>query len=141
MITQKQRTLDLRSTDLKLERSIVKEFSKIAFPTKAGLDFIPILDILYCQSHGNYTQVYLTGRRQNFIGWMLGHIENKLPESWFIRVHHQYLINIQHILRYEKGDGGLIYLTDEIRIPVSRDRKRAFLEKVLGRVGGQMEFT
>jgi len=62
---------------------------------------------------------------------MLGHLENKLPESWFIRVHHQYLINIQHILRYEKGDGGNITLINGVIIPVSRYKKAEFLKIML----------
>jgi two-component system, LytTR family, response regulator len=130
MINPIKTPLDIGTSILYLEKSFIKAHSKIALPTKKGHDFIVIADILYCQSEGNLTQVHLTSGKHLYINWMLGSLEKKLPETIFIRVHHQFIVNMQHVVRYEKGDGGTLYLEGDARIPVSREKKKAFLEKV-----------
>ncbi len=42
------------------------------------------------------------------------------------------IVNTRHILRYEKGDGGSLILVDRTQLPVSRERKKMFLNWVKG---------
>ena len=46
----------------------------------------------------------------------------------FYRIHNSYIININQIKAYKKGDGGEVVLEDSERLPVSRNRKNGFLE-------------
>lgn len=106
--------------------------AKIALPTSKGLEFIHSADIIYVRSAGNYIQVYTVQRNDLFVNKMISRFENQVSPSTFVRIHHQYLINIQHLTRYEKGDGGTVYLTNDIALPVSREKKKQFLKKVCG---------
>lgn len=105
---------------------------KIILPTRHGLDFIPWTDILYCKSDGNYSHIYTTAGKGILVNMSISCFEKAVPEPWFVRIHHQYIINVQHLVRYEKGDGGSVRLIREIILPVSRERKKMFLDKVMG---------
>ena len=51
-----------------------------------------------------------------------------LAEYNFLRVHHSHLINLGHVMRYIKGDGGDIIMVDNSKIEVSRRKKDYFLQ-------------
>ena len=84
--------------------------------------------ILYCESDGNYTRVHLLGNRPVVISRPLKEMEQILEGRLFFRTHKQYLVNLNFIARYNKGDGGEVELTNAIRVPVARNRKEAFLQ-------------
>lgn len=46
----------------------------------------------------------------------------------FYRVHKSHLINLSHIRRFEKQDGGFIVLTNDLRIPVASRKRDEMLE-------------
>jgi two-component system LytT family response regulator len=56
-----------------------------------------------------------------------------LADCGFFRVHKSFLINVAHIKRFEKQDGGQIVLTNDIKIPVA-SRKREELLVMLERM-------
>ena len=60
----------------------------------------------------------------------LKHYEDLLPENEFIRIHHQHLINMNHVTRYLKQDGGYAVMSDGTQIEVSRRKKEAFMERL-----------
>jgi two-component system, LytTR family, response regulator len=57
----------------------------------------------------------------------LADFENLLVFSGFCRVHHSYLINVNHVQKYIRGDGGYVILTDNHHVDVSRRKKEEFL--------------
>jgi two-component system LytT family response regulator len=60
----------------------------------------------------------------------LKHYEDLLPENTFIRVHHHNLINLQHVVRFLKEDGGYAVMSDGTRVEISRRKKDAFLQRL-----------
>ena len=56
--------------------------------------------------------------------------EDILIHHSFVRVHQSYLINISHINKYIKGDGGQLIMSDGTEIEVSR-RKKDELKEIL----------
>ena len=48
----------------------------------------------------------------------------------FLRVHNSYLINLNEIDKYFKGDGGYLVMTDGSVIDVSRSKKDILLSKL-----------
>jgi two-component system LytT family response regulator len=60
----------------------------------------------------------------------LKHYEDLLPENDFIRIHHHHLININHVVRFLKVDGGYAIMSDNTQLEISRRKKDAFLEKL-----------
>ncbi len=100
---------------------------RIAVPSLSGIDFFEVDDIVCCQAAGSYATIHLKGGRQHTVSRNLKDFENLLGESGFCRVHHSYLINIRHVTRYVKGDGGYVLLTGGHHVDISRRKKEEFL--------------
>lgn len=103
------------------------KIEKLAVPTLDGIDFFRTDDIIYCEADGSYTTLYLSGKQKQVISKNLKDFENLLSGSGFCRVHNSHLINLGHVKKYIKGDGGYVILTDDHHVDISRRRKDAFL--------------
>lgn len=106
----------------------VKE-QKVALPAADGLLFVPVQDIVRCESDNNYTKVFFTNRDKMLICRTLKDIEELLGESHFFRAHHSHLVNMNHLKKYVKADGGYLMMDDNTEIPISKSRKDDFLIK------------
>ncbi len=96
---------------------------KIALPSLNGLNFVHVDDILYCEADSNYTILYWAGKKE-VICRTLGQFEEELSTFNFLRVHHKYLVNLNHIKNYIKGKGGgSVVLENDVMIPVSVRKK------------------
>lgn len=104
-----------------------RKIERLAVPTLEGIEFFPTDDIIYCQADGNYTTLFLKNKQQILISRNLKDFENLLVESGFCRVHHSYLINMVHIQKYVKGEGGYVVLTAGFHVDISRRKKEEFL--------------
>lgn len=111
-----------------LQNGIQKEaHHKIALPTQSGLLFIHPQEILYCQSSGNYTKFFTRDGRQILVSRQLGEFEKLLPADDFHRIHEQYIVRLQYIREYVRGRGGELIMENNDTLPVSANRKEAFL--------------
>jgi two-component system LytT family response regulator len=63
----------------------------------------------------------------------LKEFEEMLTECGFYRVHKSYLINLYHIKRFDRMDGGYLVLTNDLKIPVA-SRKRDEMMELLERM-------
>ncbi|HEX7017018.1 MAG TPA: LytTR family DNA-binding domain-containing protein [Cyclobacteriaceae bacterium] len=100
---------------------------KVALPTMSGLEFVTANDIIHCQSEGNYTHIYLEDKSHYLICRTLKETEELLSAHNFFRVHHSHIINLNHIRKYVKGDGGYVIMSDNTSVNVSRSRKEELL--------------
>ena len=100
---------------------------KIALPTLNGLEFVLANDIIHCQSEGNYTHIFLQDNTKYLICRTLKETEELLSGHNFFRVHHSHTINLNHIKKYIKGDGGYVIMSNNASINVSRSRKEELL--------------
>ncbi|MEI6021368.1 MAG: LytTR family DNA-binding domain-containing protein [Bacteroidota bacterium] len=107
-----------------------ENFQKITLPTGNAYEIVNIKDIIRCEADGSYTNFYLADKRKLMISFGLKHYEELLPESDFIRVHHHHLINMNHVLRFLKEDGGYAIMSDGSKIEISRRKKEAFMDKL-----------
>ena len=105
--------------------------NKIAIPTLDGLLFFNISDITYLEAHSNYTEIHFATNQKLTASRTLKEFEELLPADKFFRPHHSYIINLQYIKRYIRGDGGQIELQNGTTVSVSRKKKEEFL-KVIG---------
>lgn len=85
-------------------------------------------DILYCKSDGNYTYIYLEGGQKHLISQQIKLFALSLNQQRFLRVHNSYIVNLNKIKEYYKGDGGEIILINDVHIPVSRGNKSKLLQ-------------
>jgi two-component system, LytTR family, response regulator len=102
---------------------------KIALPYQNGVSFAEINTIVYCESDNNYTRFHITGGQQYTVAKTLGDIQEVLEERNFLRVHRQYLVNLEHIKKYVRGEGNYLVMSDGQQIPVARNQKERLLEK------------
>ena len=105
--------------------------NKIALPTMEGLQMILIDTIMYCESDDNYTKVILKNTKKIVVSRTLKEIEEMLEDHSFVRVHRSYLVNINEIEKYIKGEGGYLLMSDGTNIDVSRNKKEILLKRLL----------
>jgi two-component system LytT family response regulator len=105
--------------------------NKIALPTIEGLQMIPIDSIISCESDDNYTILHLKIKRKIVASSTLKEIEEILEDHSFVRVHRSYLVNLNEIEKYLKGEGGYLVMSDGSAIDVSRTKKEVLLKRLL----------
>jgi two-component system, LytTR family, response regulator len=103
------------------------KIGKLAVPSLEGIDFFDIQDIVYCKADSSYTTIILKDSEQVVVCKHLKDFENILIDAGFCRVHHSYLVNLNHVQKYIKGDGGYIVLTGNHHVAISRRKKEEFL--------------
>jgi len=111
-------------------RSGVSDNYKLALPTADGLVFVKVGEILYCQASSNYTEIMLTDGRKYIVSRTLKEYEDMLAEQNFYRIHHSYLINLNEIKKYVRGDGGYVIMNNDKSLDVSKRKKEGFLSRI-----------
>ncbi len=105
-------------------------FDKIPVPSMRGLVFLPVNEILYLESEGNYTSIFLENKQKIVSSRNLGDYENLLENLQFFRIHHSTIINLSKIKEYLKGEGGSVILSDGTELDVSKRKKKEFLDLI-----------
>ncbi len=106
---------------------------KIILKTFDNVYLVRMGDIVYCESDDNYTIFHLLDSNKILMSNTLKGYEEMLNEYGFFRAHKSYLINLSHIVRFEKAEGGNVILTNNAVVPVSF-RKRELLLEMLDRI-------
>jgi two-component system, LytTR family, response regulator len=109
----------------------VSASTRIALPTMEGLQIIPVSNIIFCSSSSNYTILTLKDRQKLTVSKTLKDIEEMLEEHRFLRVHHSYLVNLDEIKKYFRGEGGILQMSDGSSVDVSRGKKELLMKKLL----------
>jgi two-component system LytT family response regulator len=104
--------------------------NKIALPTMDGLQMISIDTIVSCESDDNYTRLVLKTGKKLLVTRSLKEIEESLEQYSFLRVHRSYLVNLNEIEKYIKGEGGYLIMSDGSTVDVSRSRKEILMQKL-----------
>lgn len=107
-----------------------EQYSKITLPTGNAYEIVNVKDIIRCEADGSYTTFFLENKKKLLVSASLKHYEDLLPEEDFIRVHHHHLINMNHVVRYLKTDGGYAVMSDGTQIEISRRKKEAFIARL-----------
>lgn len=108
-------------------RSAHDGFQKLAIPTLGGLDFINTSDIVYCEADGSYTNIHTASGDKYVVSKTMKEIAEMLASPAFFRTHQSYLVNLNHIVKYIKGSGGQLVLTDGAVAQVARARKEELM--------------
>jgi len=101
---------------------------RIALTTNDGMIFVPTTDIIYCEAESNYTTVVLANGKKVVVSKVLKDIDEALSGPDFCRVHSSFLINVNRIKKYVRGDGGYLIMDDDTNISISRNRRQEFME-------------
>ncbi len=101
--------------------------NKIAIPSTEGFHFLNLEDIIVCEAESNYTKFHLTNGQRFLVSRTLGDVEETLKGKGFFRIHKQFLINLMHIEKYVKGDGGYIVMSNQQQVSIARSRREEFV--------------
>lgn len=101
---------------------------KLAISDSKTTRYVPIEEIIRLEADGNYTYIHRSGSKSYYSAKTLKEYDDLLLGSKFIRVHRSHLVNIEHIVSYDKQ--GLLSMSDGSIVEVSR-RKRDFVQETL----------
>jgi two-component system LytT family response regulator len=104
-----------------------QQTDKISISTNDGMEFYEISHIIRIESSSNYSKIYLTDGRSLLISRLLKDFEEILSPYNFFRIHHSHLINLNHIKKYIRGDGGQVVMSNNEKVDVSRRKREEFL--------------
>jgi len=103
-----------------------EEIRRIALPKSDGLTFVDIVDISMIEADGAYSLVWMKDKTKILVSKKLRFFEEILANRrFFFRTHRSYLVNINYIEQYNKGERMLTLKTGQT-ISLSRERKSEF---------------
>ncbi|MBC7568706.1 MAG: response regulator transcription factor [Spirosoma sp.] len=103
--------------------------SRIALPHASGMAFINTKQIIYCEADNNYTRFYLDNGDMYMVSKTLGDVQDVLEAGDFVRVHRQFMVNLDHIQKLVKGEGTYLMMTNGKSIPIARQQKDRLMER------------
>jgi two-component system LytT family response regulator len=101
---------------------------RVALTATDHLIFVEVDRIIYCESDSNYTIFFLSNGEKVMVSKTLKDVEEILEGSDFFRIHASYLINMKHVSKFTRGDGGYVVMSNNQQITVSRKKKDEFFE-------------
>ncbi len=114
---------------LKKVNGINSGFNKIAVPTAEGFELIPADQVLYLEANDNYTHLFLKNKNKIIACRTLKEMEEQIQDfSFFVRVHNSYMVNLNEVVKYVRGEGGYLVMSDNSSVNVSRSRKDSLLK-------------
>lgn len=141
--------IDIRELQQAVDKAVVKEESvsidekiqvllsqlqspakpgRIALPVGEAMQFFHTDEILRCESDSNYTHISLVNGKKITVAKTLKEVEESLRGTDFYRIHQSHLVNMNHISKVVKGEGGYVVMKDGTTLTISRNKKEAFLE-------------
>jgi two-component system LytT family response regulator len=114
-------------------KSVARQDKKIILKTTEQIHLLDLKSIISCESDSCYTTVHTMEGEHIMVAKTLKEYEEMLTGCGFYRVHKSFLINLAHIKRFDKQDGGYIVLTNDLKIPVA-SRKREEMMELLERM-------
>lgn len=129
-VTKAEEKIKPTSTQLSLvQRQMRGEIAtKIAIPGQNGVSFIELNEIVFVEASNNYSKLILTDKRIFSVSKTLNYVQNVLEESHFLRVHRQYIINLNHVKQFNRNESILIMDSSE-HLPIARNQKERLIEK------------
>lgn len=107
-----------------------KEATRFLINTTEDIKVVKFNEVICCIAESNYTHIRLTDGSRITASKTLKEFETILQQPNFFRIHHSYLINLDHILRINKSDGTMVDLPHGISLDVARAKRDELLLKL-----------
>ncbi len=102
--------------------------NKVALPIDGKIQIVPYDSIIYCQADSNYTFIFFINNKKVIMSKTLKEVEKLLEHPNFFRVQNSYLVNLNHIKEYIRGEGGELIMSNGHEVRVSRNKKEQLLK-------------
>ncbi len=109
-----------------LQARSVRAEGKITLPQQDGFQVLDVSDIYFCKADDNYTEIYLE-KKKIVVSKTLKYFEDALQSYSFARIHKSYLVNVSEVVKYKKGKGGSVVLSNGKELSVSASKKADLL--------------
>lgn len=116
------------------ENSFNNKVDKIMLHTNSGCELFYLNEIVRIEADQNYSNVVFQNSDSILISKNIKYFEELLEEFGFCRVHHSYLINIEHVKKYQKGRYPTITMSDGYEVRIADSKKQFILDKLSARV-------
>ena len=101
----------------------------VQIPVSGKILFLRVDEIVYCESDGNYSKVFMESGEQLLVSKKLKELEGLLPDRVFFRIHNSFIVHLLKVNEYLRSDGYLV-LSNHKKIPISRTKRDAFLNRM-----------
>ncbi len=98
------------------------EIFKIALPQQSEIRYVDISEIIRCEADDNYTTFVLDGENI-LVSRSLKEYADQLKPKGFLRTHQSHLVNPKFVKSWLKEDGGMLLLSNNEKIPVSKPNR------------------
>ena len=112
--------------DKVLPATLAQVQGKLTLPQLDGFIVLNTNEILYCKADDNYTEIYLA-EKKHLASKTLRYFEEALEAYPFARIHKSFLVNVNEIVKYHRGKGGSVVLSNGKEIQVAASRKKELL--------------
>ena len=119
-----KRALQKNSNEIEITQNI------IGIPTATSIDLIDIENILYLEADGKYTVFHMVKGAQKIVSKNIGFYEKLLPNHFFFRIHHKYIVNLKKVTTISRSDGNYCMLSNGKSLSIA-NRRRDKLRKLL----------
>lgn len=110
---------------------IQKTMKNLIIPENGSMVIHSLDDILYFESESNYCRIYLRDKKRTvMLSKGLNKVESLVDPDCFCRINRQHLINLTKIIEYKNTGGNYVIMEGNIKLSVSRRRKKDFFEKM-----------
>ena len=108
-----------------------KSNKKLGIPNNRGVDYVDITDVIYFEAINRYTKVVMKDS-EILSSYNIGKFKQLVEAQPFYQVHRSYIINLNHIARYDSS--GVITMSNKTEIPIAKSIREEFLS-IFDRVG------
>jgi two-component system, LytTR family, response regulator len=78
----------------------------------------------------NYSSFFMLNKQRIVVSRTLKEFEDVLLPYNFLRISRSNLVNLNQVVKYQKGDGGTLFLTDGAELAVSPQQKGELLDRL-----------
>ena len=101
---------------------------KVVIPDMGGMYIVELRNIVRCEANGSYTKFVLENGEEYISSRSLKQYEDIFNELRFLRVQRAHLINVDHVKRFLKDEGGHIVMSNGHQVELARRKRAEFLE-------------
>ena len=102
--------------------------SRIAISSAHGISIINLSDIVYAEASNNYSKLVLDDGKGMLISKTLKDTQDILEDSHFLRIHRQYIINLNRVKHFNRNDG-LVTMEIGMHLPIVKNQYDRFLDR------------
>ena len=81
---------------------------KLAIPTSDGMEYLNTKEIIRVEADRSYSWFFLKDRRKLLVSRNLKEYQVLLSDRSFFRTHNSHLINLEHVKKYIRSQGGIL---------------------------------